>query len=110
MPASAPLVFYISGHGFGHASRDVEIINALRARQPDLPIVVCTQVPPWLMQSSVTHPVELRQIECDTGLQQLDSLHLDDEASLRRAAEFVVFLLGQGRCCSLISWIHLQCL
>lgn len=86
--ASAPLVFYISGHGFGHASRDLEIVNALRARQPDLPIIVCTQVPAWLIETSVTHPVELRQVECDTGLQQLDSLHLDAEASLRRAAEF----------------------
>ena len=23
------VVFYISGHGFGHASRDIEVINAL---------------------------------------------------------------------------------
>lgn len=88
MPASAPLVFYISGHGFGHASRDIEIINALRAREPDRPMIVCTQVPEWLVRNSVTQPVELREVECDTGLQQLDSLHLDIETSLRRAAEF----------------------
>ena len=24
-----PIVWYVSGHGFGHASRDIEIINAL---------------------------------------------------------------------------------
>lgn len=88
MPASAPIVFYISGHGFGHASRDIELINALRAREPSLEIMVCTQVPVWLIETSVTQPVELREVECDTGLQQLDSLHLDAEASLRRAAEF----------------------
>ena len=88
MPASAPVVFYISGHGFGHASRDIEIINALHAREPALPIIVCTQVPEWLIQRSVTHPVELRELECDTGLQQIDSLRLDVEASLRRAAGY----------------------
>ena len=27
-------VFYISGHGFGHASRQIEVINAVGARQP----------------------------------------------------------------------------
>ena len=82
------IVFYISGHGFGHASRDLEIINVLRARDPDLEIIVCTQVPAWLIETSGTPPVELRQVECDTGLQQLDSLHLDAAASLRRAADF----------------------
>jgi L-arabinokinase len=88
MSASAPLVFYISGHGFGHASRDVEVINALRTREPSLSIIVCTQVPAWLMEASLTHPVELRQVECDTGLQQLDSLQIDEAASVLRAAEF----------------------
>ena len=88
MSVSAPVVFYITGHGFGHASRDIEIINALRVRQPGLPIIVCTGVPAWLIQNSVTQPIELREVECDTGLEQLDSLHLDAQASLRRAGEF----------------------
>jgi L-arabinokinase len=88
MSSSAPIVFYISGHGFGHASRDIEIINALRAREPDLRVIVCTQAPAWLLQNSATRPVELREVECDTGLLQPDSLHLDAEASLRGAAEF----------------------
>ena len=30
---SALIVFYISGHGFGHASRDIEVLNALGARR-----------------------------------------------------------------------------
>ena len=30
------IVFYISGHGFGHASRDVELINAIAAAGPDV--------------------------------------------------------------------------
>ena len=34
------VVFYISGHGFGHASRQVEVINALAARRPDVRIAV----------------------------------------------------------------------
>ena len=34
----APLVYYISGHGFGHASRSIEVINAVLARRPGLPV------------------------------------------------------------------------
>ncbi len=26
------VVFYVSGHGFGHVSREVEVMNALAAR------------------------------------------------------------------------------
>lgn len=88
MSSPAPIAFYISGHGFGHASRDVQIINALRARAADLPVIVCTTIPAWLLEHSLTMPVELRPLECDTGLQQLDSLHADEAASVRRAAEF----------------------
>ena len=29
------VVFYISGHGFGHASRQIELIRALAAQRPD---------------------------------------------------------------------------
>ncbi len=42
------IVFYISGHGFGHASREIEIINAIRQRRPDLPIVVRTGAKRWI--------------------------------------------------------------
>ena len=29
------IVFYISGHGFGHASRSIEVINAILAKRPE---------------------------------------------------------------------------
>jgi L-arabinokinase len=66
----------------------VAIINALRSLVPDLPVTVCTEVPRWLLEPALTHPVELRACECDTGLQQLDSLRADLHASLTRAARF----------------------
>jgi 3-methyladenine DNA glycosylase Mpg len=42
------IVLYVSGHGFGHASRDIELIRALRARRPDTRVIVRTSVPRWL--------------------------------------------------------------
>ena len=38
-PAPPPwpsVFFYVSGHGFGHASRQIEVINALGALRPDI--------------------------------------------------------------------------
>jgi len=43
------IVFYISGHGFGHASRCTELISKLTTRRPDLQIVVRTGAPPWFL-------------------------------------------------------------
>jgi len=83
-----PIVFYVSGHGFGHASRDIEVINALHARRPDLAVVVRTAAPRWLFDLTLRRPVEFHAVECDTGVVQVDSLHLDEAASIRRAAAF----------------------
>ncbi|MDE3156232.1 MAG: hypothetical protein KGN76_14115 [Acidobacteriota bacterium] len=89
LPPSGPsLVFYVSCHGFGHASRDIEVINAIRARRPAQRIVVRTTVAPWLFDVSVEGPVEYQAVECDTGVAQIDSLRLDEAETLRRASAF----------------------
>ena len=83
------LIFYVSGHGFGHASRSIEVINALIARQPDLREIVRSPVASWLVQRTAHPSVELMPVETDTGIVQLDSLRLDAPASLTRAREFM---------------------
>ena len=82
------LVFYISGHGFGHASRDLEVINAIFQSRPDVRIVVRSSVPRWFLEASALGPVEIQQADTDTGVVQIDSLHLNDDETARRAAEF----------------------
>jgi L-arabinokinase len=83
-----PIVFYISGHGFGHASREIEIINAIRNRRPDVPIVVRTGAKRWIFDLTLRSPVDLQQTECDTGVVQIDSLRLDAAETVRQAGEF----------------------
>lgn len=82
------IVFYISGHGFGHASRDIEVLNALLDRRPELPIVVRTPAQRWLFDLTLRHPVQFEPTETDTGIVQIDSLRLDVAESVRRAARF----------------------
>jgi hypothetical protein len=82
------VVFYISGHGFGHASREVEVINALGARRPDARIIVRSAVPPDLLRRTLRVPVELRPGACDTGIVQSSSVAHDLDATVAQALAF----------------------
>jgi hypothetical protein len=82
------LVFYVSSHGFGHAARDVEVINEIGRRRPDVRLVVRTAVPASFIEQSVAVPIELQHAETDTGVVQVDSLEIDEPATARGAAAF----------------------
>ncbi|CAN5639501.1 arabinose kinase [soil metagenome] len=84
----AAVVFYISGHGFGHAFRQIEIINALGAA-PEAPrIVIRSAAADWLFARTVRAPYTLLPGACDTGVVQVDSLRLDPSATITEAAAF----------------------
>ena len=83
----ASIWFYISGHGFGHAIRQIEIIKALSARDPSLTIVVRTAAPRWLFDRALPG-CTIVPGEVDTGVVQLDSLRLDESETIARAAAF----------------------
>lgn len=82
------IVFYISGHGFGHASREVEIINALGRARPDLRIVIRSAVSPGLLARTLTVPYELRPGPCDSGIVQSSSVMHDDQETVQSAIEY----------------------
>jgi hypothetical protein len=82
------VVFFISGHGFGHASREVEIIRALGSARPDVRIVIRSAVSPGLLERTVSVPFELRPGPCDAGIVQSSSIVHDDPATVRDAVAF----------------------
>jgi hypothetical protein len=82
------VVFCISGHGFGHASRQVEVVNALGRLVPGLPIHVVSAAPRWLLDHTIDVPVSIDPRACDAGAVQRDSLDLDVEATLGAAMAF----------------------
>jgi L-arabinokinase len=84
----AAVFFYISGHGFGHASREIEVINTLAARRSGIEIVVRSSVPRWIFDRTVRGPFTLVGRACDTGIVQIDSLHLDVTRTVTEAAAF----------------------
>ena len=85
---AAAIVFYVSGHGFGHASRSIEVINAVLAKRPETRIGVRTAAPRWLFDLTVKGKVAFGTLECDTGVVQIDALSLDEADTIRRAAAF----------------------
>src|SRR5437763_10299957 len=81
------VVFYTSGHGLGHASRDVELIHAIAQRAPALRIVMRTSAASWVFERD-TPPLEVQRADVDTGMVQVDSLRIDEDESARQAARF----------------------
>ena len=88
------IAFYISGHAFGHASRCIEVINALLAAGEHAQVVVCTSAARWLFDVTVRGPIEWHPVVCDTGVEQRDSLNLDEPRTIERAARFMAGLDG----------------
>ncbi len=93
-------MFYISGHGFGHASRTIEVINAWLARQPDLRVIVRTSAVRWLFERTVRDGLKIgppradpgvffETVDVDPGMVQVDSLRLDVDKSVQRARAFM---------------------
>jgi L-arabinokinase len=82
------LAAYVTGHGFGHAVRLCEVLRAVRARAPGLPIAVTGGAPEWLVRRDVPAPVEVRPVACDVGLVQRDALRIDLAESAARCAAF----------------------
>lgn len=83
------VAFYISGHGFGHASRQIEILNALAPLIRDrYDILVRTAAAQWLFDRTLRGGVTFLPGECDSGIAQIDSLRLDEAATITAAREF----------------------
>lgn len=82
------VLFYISGHGFGHAARTIEVINALARLDPSVSIALRTSVPEWFLRASLEAPAEILPADVDTGVVQPDSLSIDEDETARRAASF----------------------
>jgi hypothetical protein len=81
------LAVYVSGHGFGHATRTAEVLAGVRALRPELPITVMTSAPGALFDGL---GASLRALQCDVGLVQRGALVIDLEATVAACAAFDV--------------------
>jgi L-arabinokinase len=83
------LAAYVSGHGFGHATRTAEVLREALRLLPELPLTVVTSAPRELFEDALRVPFSYRRLECDVGLAQKDALVIDEEETARRFRAFV---------------------
>ena len=85
MPAS--LVYYVSGHGYGHARRSAEVIRALRETAPDVNVYVRTTAPADMFAGLAAGPV--RPHEIDAPVVERDPLSIHWQATLAGASDLL---------------------
>lgn len=74
------MLFYVSGHGFGHATRIAALIQAVCART-DRVVAVRSEAPHWIFSMRAPQ-VHYSSAPIDVGLVQASGLDLDLPASL----------------------------
>jgi hypothetical protein len=68
----------------------IEVINAILSRRDDLRVIARTTAPQWLFDRTVIgRGFQRAESETDTGVVQIDSLHLDEAATVTRARDFM---------------------
>lgn len=82
------IVYYVSGHGFGHAVRTCDILLSLTSRFPDTPVCVVSSVESEFFQNRVPSPsLRHRRGQFDVGMVQLDSVRVDVEATYEQVSK-----------------------
>ncbi len=66
----------------------IEVIHAVMDLRPEAAIAVKTSAPRRLFEPALLDRIELFDVQCDTGMVQTDSLHLDAAESIRQASAF----------------------
>lgn len=81
--------YYVTGHGFGHATRVVEVVRHLIAAGHDVHVV--TGAPDFVFTSEIDSPrLFIRKVLLDCGAVQADALTVDRLASLEKYVETAV--------------------
>lgn len=78
--------YFISPHGFGHATRSCAVIEALFRRWPGARFEIFTTVPRWLFEDSLRVPFRLHAESVDVGVVQRTPIDEDLPATLAALA------------------------
>jgi hypothetical protein len=85
---SLKIIYYISGHGYGHAVRSLQIIQELQ--ELDVFVIIKTTTPPFLFKEGLSRPTPVIAEGFDVGLHQIDNIRFD----LEKTKESVIALLA----------------
>ena len=88
MPPTSPrIVYYVSGHGFGHARRAAEVARALARLRPDAQLIVRTTAPPRLFHGIANLEIQPPSLPLDPGAAEDDPLRINPLRTLEQASQ-----------------------
>ncbi|APB33581.1 hypothetical protein GlitD10_1261 [Gloeomargarita lithophora Alchichica-D10] len=69
---SPHLYIALSGHGLGHITRTLAVIQELITLQPKMQLTIATNTPQMVLQSYLDHLFNYRPVALDVGVVQKD--------------------------------------
>ncbi len=91
------IAYFISPHGFGHASRSAAVMDALIKINPLVHFSIFTTVPSWFFQDSLPGHFTYNSLMTDIGLVQPSPLQEDLKETIRALDKFLPFQPSQIR-------------
>jgi UDP:flavonoid glycosyltransferase YjiC (YdhE family) len=85
------IAYFISPHGFGHASRSVSVMQTILQRNPEVHFQIYTLIPEWFFSDTLPACFTLHRVRSDVGLIQRTPLEEDLPATLAALREFFPF-------------------
>lgn len=83
------IAFFISSHGYGHASRSAAIIESILAKNPNVRISIFTETPLTFFEESLSEPFKYTKTQSDVGMIQLNPIAMDIPGTLKRLNRFL---------------------
>ena len=83
------LVYYITGHGYGHAVRSIEVIKELLSEHSDIHVFIRTGAPEWLFAEVRGPRTTFYKRHIEIGVIQQNSYSVDKKATLAAVAELL---------------------
>ncbi len=82
--APKTIAYFVSSHGFGHATRSVAIINEIHSESKKFKFIIVSNLPDLFWKNNLQPSVDFKnyQIRTDIGLAQTDSFHFDLEETV----------------------------
>lgn len=83
--------WFITPHGFGHATRSLAVMNALQRKRDDVFFHIFSRLPHVLIQETIGDGYQLHEVTGDLGLVQKRALEVDHPATLARLDAMLPF-------------------
>ena len=82
------IVYYISGHGFGHATRSATVINQIKKIRPEIKLHIRSWASPQIFNETCPS-VPVSRCQYDIGVIQRDGISMDIPETLRKSREIL---------------------